>query len=173
MKACHHLQQCGIQHARQPTCTTIEPAGCCCCCVTRTSLCDATWHDQGLSHTTGQTVCLCAVQGAAERASPYAISHTHQVRPSVCALCREQLRELHQMQELGVEEHGRDTLQAGMAEEAGSGDRCCIQCRNAYNQSRNVYIQFRNVYIQFRNVYIQLGNVQSTVRINLRNASGQ
>ncbi|DBA73252.1 hypothetical protein WJX77_012686 [Trebouxia sp. C0004] len=36
---------------------------------------------------------------------------------------REQLRELHQMQEHAVEEHGREVLQAGMAEEPGLGDR--------------------------------------------------
>ncbi len=48
--------------------------------------CEATRHDQGLSHTSGQTVCLCAVQGAAERASQDAISHTHTSGQTVC-LC--------------------------------------------------------------------------------------
>ncbi|DBA88434.1 TPA: hypothetical protein ACH3X2_004924 [Trebouxia sp. C0005] len=40
---------------------------------------------------------------------------------------REQLRELHQMQERGVEEHGRELLQAGMAEEPGPDDRDQLQ----------------------------------------------
>ena len=51
------------------------------------------------------------------------VSHTHQVRLSVCALCREQLRELHQMQEHAVEDHGREVLQAGTAEEPELDDR--------------------------------------------------
>lgn len=72
MKVWHHMQQCDIQHARQIMCNTIESDGCCCCCATRSFLVDATRHDQGLSHTSGRPVCLCAVQGAAERASPNA-----------------------------------------------------------------------------------------------------
>ncbi|KAL0046002.1 hypothetical protein WJX82_010977 [Trebouxia sp. C0006] len=36
---------------------------------------------------------------------------------------REQLRELHQMQEHGMEEEGREVLPAGLAEEPGSDDR--------------------------------------------------
>jgi len=51
------------------------------------------------------------------------VSHIHQVRLSVCALCREQLRELHQMQEHAVEDHGREVLQAGTAEEPELDDR--------------------------------------------------
>ena len=71
-------------------------------------------------------------------------SHTQQVRLSVCALCREQLRELHQMQEHAVEERCREALQAGMAGEPALDDRCSCQ-------SQNIYIQFRNVHFTVGN----------------------
>ena len=79
------------------------------------------------THQVRLSVCAQCSEQLRELHKMQSLTHTHQVRLSVCALCREQLRELHQMQEHGMEEEGREVLPAGLAEEPGSDDRCFFQ----------------------------------------------